>query len=41
MVELKSEAEAARAIEELNKKEIEKRWIGVSAAQFYEDYPMK
>ncbi len=41
MVELKNEAEAVRAIEELNKKEIGKRWIGVSAAQLLEDYPMK
>ena len=41
MVELKTEAEAVRAIEELNKKEIGKRWIGVSAAQLLEDYPMK
>ena len=42
MVELKTEAEAVRAIEELNKKEIRgKRWIGVSAAQLLEDYPMK
>lgn len=33
VVELESEDEAARAIDELDKKEINGRWIGVSAAQ--------
>ena len=40
-VELSTEAEASRAIFELHKKEIGKRWIGVSAAQTLEDVPMK